>query len=314
MEEIMHAGVKEMKDSVLQVLNDTLQSITKSMNVEYNGLRQQIEILNEDVKRIDGKNEQMSSGRFQHVFQKTELLRRQEVETYSKIVQLESTTTETNALVYELHQKVDSLKKAVQRATEIHRTESKNLSSEYMRIKEQIAVIKSCSQNPSPDAYTLKRQDISSNSKKAGSVGTRVSDMMDSSTSEFSMSEKSSEARPQELTPREPVSEVTPREPVLEVTSQEPVSEVMPSEIMQQEQNSGDGTTVTGESKGPLNNIIEMLSCEYNDTIYPFYPEEQGLKPKEDCRSFPAKSNRSLSPTLEMAIRDYNSDLLESGE
>ncbi|XP_048733454.2 uncharacterized protein LOC125649763 isoform X3 [Ostrea edulis] len=287
-EEIMHVGLKEVKESIMQILNDNFKSVTQNMHGEYIGLRRQLEMLNEDMKRIDARSEQMSSGRFQHVFQKAELLRRQEEETYSKIVQLESTTTETNALVYELHQKVDSLKNAVQRASEIHKEESKDMSSEYTRIKEQIAVIngqldvqdksfdlKSWAQNPSSDTFTLKSQDNLFNSKESDLVDS-TSGQVDGSTSDLLMTAKSSE-----------------------VMRQEAVSEVM----FQRE------TKETGRSS-----IGVLSACEYNDMIYPFCPEEHGIKREESNKRFSVESNRSLSPTLEKAIKEYDSDILGSDD
>lgn len=100
------------------------------------------ENLNESIKGIEAHQETMLSGRFRHLFQKIEMIKQLHEETFSKLVQLDSTVTESNALVYELHQKVDTLGRTVQQSYRNQRKEKKEVPSNDVKIKELLNLMK----------------------------------------------------------------------------------------------------------------------------------------------------------------------------
>lgn len=141
-EEMIQRTINKLNQNLAKVISSSIKTETECLQLEYRRLAAKFETLNEGVKGIEARQETMLSGRFRHLFQKTETIKQLHEETFFKVVQLESTVTESNALVYELHQKVDTLRRTVQQSVRNHSKEKKDVSSEYMKIKELLNLMK----------------------------------------------------------------------------------------------------------------------------------------------------------------------------
>lgn len=133
---------KEFKDELIENLEQIIRTETECLQKENKLVATKFENLNESIKGIEAHQETMLSGRFRHLFQKIEMIKQLHEETFSKIVQLESTVTESNALVYELHQKVDTLGRTVQQSYRNQRKEKKEVPSNDVKIKELLNLMK----------------------------------------------------------------------------------------------------------------------------------------------------------------------------
>lgn len=126
----------------MEIFEQIIKTETECLQRENRLVAAKFENLNESIKGIEAHQETMLSGRFRYLFQKTEIIKQLHEETFSKLVQLESTVTESNALVYELHQKVDTLGRAVQQSYRKQSKEKKDVSSDYLKIKELLNLMK----------------------------------------------------------------------------------------------------------------------------------------------------------------------------
>ncbi|XP_062621574.1 uncharacterized protein LOC134283133 [Saccostrea cucullata] len=286
--EEMQRELKESQQKCLETLNENFKAICEKINVQIREVDKKMERLNEDIKSSDAQTEKMSSGRFQHVFQKVELLRRQQEETFSKVTQLESTTTESNALVYELHQKVDSLKRTVQQSTQHHSGDAKDKSSECTQLKELLARI---IESMEMDGY-LKCKRYSqclSREQQTFESEENLSDVMQPYQANGNACRDSQDLENIESNPS---------------TSIEDVNDITDKNSTMSFRKETNETLRHG--------MDDLFICEYNDTIYPFYIEEPALKQVPDDIS--SESNRPMSPTLEKAISEYGGELFVSGE
>ncbi|XP_061173510.1 uncharacterized protein LOC133182673 [Saccostrea echinata] len=272
----MQTEIREFKQNFIEALNENFKAISEKLYGQIREVHRKMERLNEDVKSSDAQTEKMSSGRFQHVFQKIELLRRQQEQTFSKVAQLESTTTESNALVFELHQKVDSLRRTVQQ----HSGDIENKSSECSRIKELLAmIIKSlemdCSLKCKLSPQGLSREQLTVKSEEIF-LNVRQSDQVNCNASRDSNDSENIESH---------------------------------SSMSTEDTNGIPDKKSTLTFKGEMD---DLSSCEFNDTIYPFYSEEHVIK--QVPTDISPESNRPLSPTLAKAISEYGSELLISDD
>lgn len=126
----------------MENLEQIIRTETECLQKENKLVATKFENLNESIKGIEAHQETMLSGRFRHLFQKIEMIKQLHEETFSKLVQLDSTVTESNALVYELHQKVDTLGRTVQQSYRNQRKEKKEVPSNDDKIKELLNLMK----------------------------------------------------------------------------------------------------------------------------------------------------------------------------
>ena len=150
----------EMQQKLVKEINSVLSDEKERLSLENKQTREvwhaeirktheKFETLNDNVMGMEARIDKMSNGRFQHVFQKVELTKRLLEQSLSKLVELESTTTETNALVYELQQKFESLRRSFRQSARDQTKEIQDfMSAEHTKIEN---LIKKIQQDPSTE-------------------------------------------------------------------------------------------------------------------------------------------------------------------
>lgn len=148
----------EMQQKLVKAINSVLSDEKERLSLENKKTREvwhaeirktheKFETLNDNVMGMEARIDKMSNGRFQHVFQKVELTKRLLEQSLSKLVELESTATETNALVYELQQKFETLRRSFRQTARDQTKEIQDfMSAEHTKIENLIKMIQ---QDPS---------------------------------------------------------------------------------------------------------------------------------------------------------------------
>nr|XP_022329161.1 uncharacterized protein LOC111128056 isoform X1 [Crassostrea virginica] len=170
-QEIFKNYERRMNERIVILFNEMQQKLVKEINsvlsdekerlslenkktlevwhAEIRKTHEKFETLNDNVMGMEARIDKMSNGRFQHVFQKVELTKRLLEQSLSKLVELESTTTETNALVYELQQKFESLRRSFRQSARDQTKEIQDfMSAEHTKIEN---LIKKIQQDPSTE-------------------------------------------------------------------------------------------------------------------------------------------------------------------
>ena len=143
----------EMQQKLVKAINSVLSDEKERRSPENKKTREvwhaeirktheKFETLNDNVMGMEARIDKMSNGRFQHVFQKVELTKRLLEQSLSKLVELESTATETNALVYELQQKFETLRRSFRQTARDQTKEIQDfMSAEHTKIENLIKMI-----------------------------------------------------------------------------------------------------------------------------------------------------------------------------